>query len=288
MTTGADIIAKAKKFLGQNGTRFWNDYGCPKGWAWCVIFVWDIFRMCGASQLFYGGNKVAGCGLLKSWLDKYCTKVNIANAQAGDVVMFSWRSGEISHTGFAIKPLSSSVLQTIEGNTNGGVVAIRQRDKKYILGIYRPKYASPHASTPSTKINKTYRSIAKGGSYVRALPKVGATIIGGIPYNGTFNASEQSGNWVLDSARKGWVCVRDGSRTYLQEVAKAYSQRWKVNTRAGSNVRKGAGTSYAKVRALPYGTIFTATKRQGDWVYSSQYGGWLCVRQGSSVYLVTI
>ncbi len=139
--TGAQIIAKAKTFLGDNGTYFWKLFGCPAGWAWCCIFVWSIFKLCNASNLFYGGQKVAGCGLEKAWCDKNLQKVSLKDAKEGDIVIFSWRKGEISHTGFAIKPLSSTVLQTIEGNTNGGQVAIRQRAASNILGIYRPKYS---------------------------------------------------------------------------------------------------------------------------------------------------
>ena len=44
-----------------SGCIFFNDdYYCQKtpggkGYAWCVTYLWDIFRMCGLSHLFYDG-----------------------------------------------------------------------------------------------------------------------------------------------------------------------------------------------------------------------------------------
>ena len=294
--TGAQIIAKAKTFLGKNGTQFWKDYGCPSGWAWCVIFVWDIFRLCGASNLFYGGGKVAGCGYEKAWLDKNCTKVSLANAKEGDIVMFSWRAGEISHTGFAIKPLSSTVLQTIEGNTSGGIVAIRQRAAANILGIYRPKYYVAPATKPKAptsnvvSINKTYRVLGKNGSNIRRGASTSYGIIGGIGYNKTFNATKQCGNWVYSPNLKGWICIKSGSTNYCAEVAKTptYKQNFKVVTRVGVNIRKGPGTSYAKISAIPVNTTFTATKKSGNWVYSEKYKGWICISGSNGTYLKAI
>ena len=283
--TGAEIIAKARTFIGQNGTRFWKDYGCPSGWAWCVIFIWDIFRLCKASKLFCDGQKVAGCGIEKAWLDKHCKKVALKDAKAGDIVMFSWRAGEISHTGFAIKPLSSTVLQTIEGNTNGGIVAIRQRAAQYILGIYRPNYTEPKKTTTTTAINKTYQVITTAGSNIRKGPSVKYDRIGGLGKNQTFAATKKSGNWVYAPKYNGWVCVTNGSDTYLREIKAPVKTMYKVITKAGLNVRTAPSVTAARLRAVPYGTIFEANDRRGDWVKSSKLGGWLCIKSGGQVYL---
>lgn len=290
--TGAEIIAKARTFIGQNGTRFWKDYNCPAGWAWCVIFVWDIFRLCNASKLFCDGQKVAGCGIEKAWLDKHCKKVALKDAKAGDVVMFSWKAGEISHTGFAIRPLSGSVLETIEGNTNGGVVAIRKRAAQYILGIYRPNYTEPKPSTASggnvTAINKTYQVATAAGSNIRKGPSVKYDRIGGLGKNQTFNATKKSGNWVYSPKYNGWVCVTNGTDTYLREIKTPAKTYYKVVTKAGLNVRTAPSVTAARIRAVPYGTTFEANDRRGDWVKSTKLGGWLCMKSGGQVYLQTV
>lgn len=296
MTTGAQIIAKAESYLGQTGKRFWKDYGCPEGWAWCVIFVWDIFRLCNASNLFCDGQKVAGCGIEKNWLDKNCTKVSLSQAQQGDIVMFSWRAGEISHTGFAINPLSSTVLETIEGNTNGGVVAIRQRSAKNILGIYRPKYstAKPSSSGSTSNgskietINKTYQVVSNKGMNIRKGPSVTTARVGGIGRYQTFRATRKSGNWVYAPDLKGWICIKANGDEYLREIKPPTRTYYKVITKAGLNIRTAPSVTAPKIRAVPYGTTFEASDRRGDWVKSTKLGGWLCMKSGGATYLQLI
>lgn len=222
--TGSQIIAKAKTFLGDNGSYFWKLFNCPNGWAWCCIFVWSIFKLCGASNLFYGGQKVAGCGLEKTWCDKNLQKVSLANAKPGDIVIFSWRAGEISHTGFAIKPLSSTVLQTIEGNTSGGVVAIRQRAASTILGIYRPKYAA-ESSTSNRAFGKVSSST---GVRVHSAPAMSATTSEVIKYNTTLYcyASKFADGyewWKISATAEKWVRKTSLKSTTFSAVPRVYA-----------------------------------------------------------------
>ena len=104
----------------------------------------------GASLLFYGGNKTASCSVLK--------KYAVANKQwvtsdyrPGDLVMMNF-SGKSTpqHIGI-VESIDGDTLTTIEGNTsfddkgsqsNGGAVARKQRNLKYIVGAYRPFYDS--------------------------------------------------------------------------------------------------------------------------------------------------
>ena len=77
-TTASAVIAKARSFLGikeyppnSNNVIFNTDYyGEPvSGWEypWCCAFVWDIFRMVGAPELFYGGDQTASCTTLMNY-----------------------------------------------------------------------------------------------------------------------------------------------------------------------------------------------------------------------------
>lgn len=72
----------------------------------------------------------------------------------------------------------------------------------------------------------------------------------------------------------------------IQEVSAAsYSTgTYTVNTASGVNVRKGAGTGYAKVGAATNGTTFKVTQISGSWGYTSSISctngtksGWVCL-----------
>ena len=63
------------------------------------------------------------------------------------------------------------------------------------------------------------------------------------------------------------------------------NRKYKVVEKAGMNVRSGPSTKYKRVNAVAYGKTFTATKKSGNWVYSKYYGGWICIKAGTEVYL---
>lgn len=153
------IIEKAKSFIGtteyppnSNNVIFNTDYyGKPiygDNFPWCMTFVWDIFRMCGASELFYDGQKTASCPELMEWAKRTGQFVT-GEYKEGDVLIMDFddeKDGD--HTGFCIRDNGSDVT-TVEGNTssnnygsqsNGGGVFERTRSKSVITGAYRPKY----------------------------------------------------------------------------------------------------------------------------------------------------
>ena len=68
MAKASTIIKKAVSYLGtkenpanSNKVKFNNDYYgrvvSGSSYPWCCTFVWDIFKMCDASDLFFGGKK---------------------------------------------------------------------------------------------------------------------------------------------------------------------------------------------------------------------------------------
>lgn len=172
------IIDKAASYIGtkespadSNNVIFntdyygYNVYG--SAYPWCMAFVWDIFRMCGASDLFYDGQKTAYCPTLMYWA-KSIGRFVTDNYKSGDVLFFSFSGdSEPAHTGFCYEDNGSTVI-TIEGNTssdnagsqsNGGMVAKRTRSKNSIIGAYRPPY--------EVEINYGWKQDDKGWWYVK-------------------------------------------------------------------------------------------------------------------------
>ena len=150
--TGKEIIAEATKYLGQNGKKFCADAGIPFGSHWCCAFVNDIFKYKNASKLFCGGKTVVYVPTAQQWLKANCKKVSLTDAQAGDIVIFTWsgtgynrETGSRDHIGFVRQKGTKDTVYTIEGNTGASspkttTVMRRNRAAKYIFAIYRPSY----------------------------------------------------------------------------------------------------------------------------------------------------
>lgn len=170
MASGKDILSKAISHIGETGAPTWawwnkNVQNWGTGWAWCCAFVNKVFVECGAGKLFYGGGKTASVGIADSWFYSHCKWVKYDEAQAGDIVIFTWyptgagntRSGrEKSHIGIWEKKLDASYFYAIEGNTGNSPAHVmrRKRSRNYIYAIYRPNYTS----TPAP-VKKAYSGV---------------------------------------------------------------------------------------------------------------------------------
>lgn len=153
------IIDTARSYIGtddgydggNNNIIFNTDYYGKEvsgdAYPWCCAFVWDIFRMCGASELFYDGKKTAYCPTVLEWGRSNGLTVGKSNGQYGDIVLFDWNGdGVADHIGLIIGKNSDGSYQTVEGNTsnsnysNGGYVLEMTRYPRSIIGIIRPRY----------------------------------------------------------------------------------------------------------------------------------------------------
>mgnify|MGYP002625040595 CR=1 FL=1 len=76
--------------------------------------------------------------------------------------------------------------------------------------------------------------------------------------------------------------------TEKQTTDSSFKQKYKVLPKVGMNVRAKATTSSKIVGGIPYGKTFTATKKSGNWVYSSYYKGWVCIKLGGETYLKAV
>lgn len=158
MTTAADVMHIAESYigaheqpLGSNNILFNTDYyGGPvygPDYPWCCAFVWDIFRMADASELFYYGQKTAYCPTVAQWAYQEGLDVPYEDARYGDLVLFDWdQDGTADHIGFVEGLNPDGTLHTLEGNTsdadhsNGGYVLERTRYPETICMIVRIQY----------------------------------------------------------------------------------------------------------------------------------------------------
>ena len=144
----------AKSYLGQGGRTFRNYCGLPSGAAWCAAFVTYIEQKGGNASLFYGGKKVVYVPSAEKWLFANCVNIPIYLAMPMDIVTFDWNNNGVpDHIGFVRDRKSDTEVYTIEGNTNGGVVANKTRPAKYISGCFRIQYAPSSAWSATKKLD---------------------------------------------------------------------------------------------------------------------------------------
>lgn len=108
----------------------------------------------------------------------------------------------------------------------------------------------------------------------------------------TVTRTNANGRWGIGSAYKFRGCIVNPAIGMVtaptQESKPSISEekaKYKVLSKSGMFVRKSASTSAKAVGTLVYGAIFSSSKKSGDWVYADDKKGWVCIKQGSDVYL---
>lgn len=126
-------------------TAYYGREVSGEAYPWCCVFLWWLFRTCGAAELFYGGGRTASCGTLMDYARRNGLLVT-DDYRPGDLVFFRFSGrGGPQHVGI-LESVQSGVLVTIEGNTgvgndtNGGQVQRRIRARRFAMGAYRPDY----------------------------------------------------------------------------------------------------------------------------------------------------
>ena len=124
---------------------FYN--GGKNGYAWCDVFVDWCFVKCygvvGAKELLFQPDNSLGAGCLYSAnYFKQHGRFHERNPQTGDQIFFTYREGEVSHTGLVVDVTSYSVV-TVEGNTSD-MVAKRSYplSDARIFGYGRPNWGA--------------------------------------------------------------------------------------------------------------------------------------------------
>lgn len=217
-----DVIEKAKSYLGvkenppySNNVVFNTDYYghavYGSQWAWCVTYVWDIFRIAGASELFYDGGKTAGCCQVLDWGRRNGLEVSKYEGRYGDLILFDWDNtgyDDADHIGFIIAKNSDGSYTTIEGNTSvgndsdGGEVMQRIRYTSTIRAILRPKYSSSPSPTPSNNIPYDDFPVVQRGSDNETWVKIAQAGVGLMFTDADGGFGDKTNHWVCDFQRK--------------------------------------------------------------------------------------
>lgn len=220
------LVKKAASQIGtkespanSNKQKYGSWYGM-NGEPWCDMFVSWCAAQVGQSDI----GKYAYCPYHVNhfkkngqWLGR--TK----NPKAGDIVFFANSSGVACHVGIVEKKISSSRVQTIEGNTstgkagsqdNGGCVARRTRDygsigsSWYILGFARPTYTGATKTTSTTKKDTNELTVtAKSGLNLRKSATTSSKVVAVIPYGKKVKKLATKADWykVEYNGQTGYV-----------------------------------------------------------------------------------
>ena len=147
--TAAGEIGTKEFPHGSNKVKYNTEYYgravSGSAYPWCCAFIWWVFRECGLSTLFFGGDKTAYCPAVESYYRaRGCWH---KSGKRGDIVLFDFTgNGVAGHIGIVECLNADGTYTCIEGNTsvtsndNGGSVMRRIRKPSQIRGFARPKY----------------------------------------------------------------------------------------------------------------------------------------------------
>ena len=259
------IIKKAKSYIGtkespknSNNVIFnTHYYGRPvhgAAYPWCCVFLWDVFRLCGASSMFYGGKKCAYTPTLANWFKS--KKHWHTTPKAGDIVFYQFPgSSRINHVGLVIEVINKTTIKTIEGNTgigndaNGGCVMVRTRSTGSVAGYGRPTYKTAEKKSSAKKPSAASSSEYTTGKFVKDVEKA---LKVANPNSKATKATLEKTITLSTSKNEKHVCVK-----YVQKLLKAKGYGCKV-TEKYDNQTASAVKNYQKKHKLPVDGVMNA------------------------------
>lgn len=141
MKSNTELLKIAEKYIGYGGTKFRKWAGLPSWAAYCQAFVCYIASEGGDSPLYYDGKRLTYCPTGIAWCRKNLAEIPLYLAMPMDIIYFDWDENNVpNHVGFVRKINDTESIYTVEGNTDGGIVANKKRAAKYVCGIYRPHF----------------------------------------------------------------------------------------------------------------------------------------------------
>ena len=175
---GSELTKVLYDRLGQRGADIKKWAGLRSTDPYCCATVSYAMNKVGHLKDWCGGQKVVYVPTALIWMKSHWKHVSMADAQEGDVVVFTWSGRGYNknpsgvsrdHIGFIRKAGTKTTAYTIEGNTSGGIVAKRERNVKYIHSIWRPSFVG--TVTPEVVPNYPTVDLRKGaeGGQVKSL-----------------------------------------------------------------------------------------------------------------------
>ncbi len=141
MKTNKEVLKLALRHVGQGGAKFRKFCGLPSNAAWCNAFVDYVANEGGVSSLYFNGKKETYCPHSIKWCQSNLAQIPPFLAMPMDIIYFDWeKNGVPNHIGVVRAKNTTSSIYTLEGNTDGGKVAKKNRNTKYVQAIFRPKY----------------------------------------------------------------------------------------------------------------------------------------------------
>ena len=156
-------IDLAKRYKGSRCVAARQYCNLPAGASWCDAFVTYIFYKAGNKNLYCNGKKETYCPHSIEWCKTYLAQIPLYLAMPSDIIFFDWQPNNVpDHIGFVTSRDSTSAINTIEGNTSGGIVDTKKRPAKYVLGVFRPHFTGSTDTSKPLKIDGkfNYKSIS--------------------------------------------------------------------------------------------------------------------------------
>lgn len=147
--SNTELLKVAEKYLGQGGSRFRKFCGLPANAAWCNAYVDYVAHEGGDASLYFAGKKYVYVPDSIKWCYKNLADIPIYLAMPMDIIFFDWNgNGTPDHIGFVRSRNTDQKVNTIEGNTSGGIVAKRTRPVKYVQAVFRPDFPGRYKIAP--------------------------------------------------------------------------------------------------------------------------------------------
>lgn len=141
MKSRSEVLRIAESYIGDGGAVFRKFAGLPAGASYCNAYVDYVAYKGGVSSLYFNGKKETYCPHSIEWCKKNLAQVPLYWALPVDIIYFDWEpNGKPNHIGLVREKKSSTVIYTVEGNTNGGKVAAKSRSGKYVQAVFHVHY----------------------------------------------------------------------------------------------------------------------------------------------------